>query len=239
YYPVIILDVGNGCLRPITSPDSIVVGEINADFLSNVQHVCREGAVQFADMSFGFPDITLWHWDFGDGNFSTAQNPVNYYSQSGVYTVKLVATSSLCSDTVIKTGNIVIDPGPLADFTASQFSGCDSIFVNFQDQTISDSAIVSYQWNFGNMNTASVQNPGQSLTVGQYDIELIVMSSAGCLDTVSKPLTVHALPVVTVSPDTAMCLGEEMLLQASGADSYLWQPTNGLNNNNTSSVMAS
>jgi PKD repeat protein len=37
-----------------------------------------------------FGTITSWRWDFGDGNTSTLQNPVNNYSVLGTYAVKLV-----------------------------------------------------------------------------------------------------------------------------------------------------
>ena len=38
---------------------------------------------------------TNYYWDFGDGNFSTSENPTHYYSRSGRYLVKLHA---YCSD---------------------------------------------------------------------------------------------------------------------------------------------
>ena len=37
-------------------------------------------------------DITTWAWDFGDGNTSSAQNPVHAFSAAGTYDVKLTVT---------------------------------------------------------------------------------------------------------------------------------------------------
>ena len=44
-------------------------------------------AVAFQDLSVG--DRKQWHWDFGDGETSTEQNPVHTYQSSGHYVVVL------------------------------------------------------------------------------------------------------------------------------------------------------
>lgn len=43
--------------------------------------------VAFKDMSVG--EITSWHWDFGDGEASTEQNPLHTYTDPGQYVVVL------------------------------------------------------------------------------------------------------------------------------------------------------
>ena len=62
-------------------------------------------AVSFTDLSMGTP--TSWFWDFGNGNTSTDQNPVNGYSNAGTYTVSLTATQGAFSDTETKVNYIV------------------------------------------------------------------------------------------------------------------------------------
>lgn len=42
---------------------------------------------QFYDNSLG--KIEKWHWDFGDGETSTQQNPIHQYKKMGVFTVTL------------------------------------------------------------------------------------------------------------------------------------------------------
>jgi hypothetical protein len=49
-------------------------------------------SVQFVDASTGA--IAQWFWDFGDGQSSTLQNPVNVYNYAGVYTVTLVVVGA-------------------------------------------------------------------------------------------------------------------------------------------------
>ncbi|GEM_PF-1433313 len=52
--------------------------------------------VQFTDTSAGGP--TSWNWSFGDGQFSTAQNPLHTYTGDGLYTVRLTVSSLFQSD---------------------------------------------------------------------------------------------------------------------------------------------
>lgn len=47
---------------------------------------------QFTDLSTG--NIDSWDWDFGDGNFSTDQNPTNTYLDTGLFVVNLTVTSA-------------------------------------------------------------------------------------------------------------------------------------------------
>jgi PKD repeat protein len=42
----------------------------------------------FQDLSSGY-GIQYWLWDFGDGNYSTEQNPRHHYSGKGIYYVRL------------------------------------------------------------------------------------------------------------------------------------------------------
>jgi PKD repeat protein len=43
----------------------------------------RERTVAFRDESVGA--IESWHWDFGNGDFSTEQHPLYQYPESGVH----------------------------------------------------------------------------------------------------------------------------------------------------------
>ena len=47
----------------------------------------KNRTVAFKDLSVG--EIRKWHWDFGDGEFSTEQNPVHSYKNPGNYIVVL------------------------------------------------------------------------------------------------------------------------------------------------------
>ena len=60
----------------------------------------------FIDYSYGNP--TSYQWDFGDGQYSTNKNPVHSYSKTGKYTVRLIISDNLKSDTLIKIDFITV-----------------------------------------------------------------------------------------------------------------------------------
>jgi PKD repeat protein len=67
-----------------------------ANFLSSDTLTCA-GSVTFQDLSLNGP--TSWKWYFGDGDSSSLQNPTHAYSSGGYYTVTLIATNSVGSNT--------------------------------------------------------------------------------------------------------------------------------------------
>jgi gliding motility-associated-like protein len=68
---------------------------------------------------------------------------------------------------------------------------------------------------------------------GIYTLNLI--ASNGCDSLSTLVLDVHPLPIVTMS-DTSICIGEELVLQPSGALSYTWSPSVPLNANGNALV---
>jgi len=53
--------------------------------------------IRFRDASMDVP--TSWYWDFGDGTYSTEQNPTHAYTKPGTYKVTLTVTNPAGSDT--------------------------------------------------------------------------------------------------------------------------------------------
>jgi gliding motility-associated-like protein len=60
--------------------------------------------------------------------------------------------------------------------------------------------INTWEWNFDNGQTSSIQNPTQLYTSpGTYDVQLITSTNTGCTDTVIKEVTVFELPAAGFS----------------------------------------
>ena len=76
------------------------------DFIYSIEESC-DGIIEFFDISMNAPDE--WFWDFGDGNFSTEQNPVHVYNTNGIFDVSLISTNIFGSDTIIKSQIITIN----------------------------------------------------------------------------------------------------------------------------------
>lgn len=96
-----------------------------ADFYTPVRDTTQGSLLNFFDLSSYNP--TNWFWDFGAGtpSTSTQQNPVNIQFPVGTHAVKLIATNSYGSDTLIKTQyiNIVAGSGikKLSDVVPEKF----------------------------------------------------------------------------------------------------------------------
>ena len=141
-----------------------------------------------APLTVNFTNNTLGtvtsEWLFGDGGTSTNANPVHTYLAAGNYTVTLITTNANgCSDTLIKTDYINIQP-PVATINNLPQQGCAPLSWTFGSTVTSVDPIVSYQWDFGNGATSTLQNPSYTFPAGDYDIQLVVTTSGGCTDTV-------------------------------------------------------
>ncbi|MBN2680895.1 MAG: PKD domain-containing protein [Bacteroidales bacterium] len=132
-----------------------------------------EGEVQFYDISSGIP--TSWSWNFGDGQTSTEQNPVHTYSATGTYTVELVVTNALGTNTY--SSSVVVEGNPLnTDFEPGSANFCSApATVLFTNQT---EGATNFFWDFGDGQTSNEENPEHTYTeFGEYDVRLI--TSAG------------------------------------------------------------
>lgn len=240
HYPSLILDDGQGCIFVVNSTDSAVVGELSADFGASDRYLCSSGQIYFTDSSQAYPAVTSRMWYFGDGGSRHVQNPLYTYTQPGVYDVMLVIHNDYCTDTMLKPAFIVVDGGPQADFGISNANGCVPQKVYFTDSTTSDSTIATYQWDFGNGLTDTVANPAVTyVDTGSYNVQLIVTSVSGCIDTIVKSLRVNPLPIISGTPDTSMCYSDTMQLNITGASYFNWYPSTGLSNDTIANPLAS
>ena len=77
-----------------------------ADFTSDKIRGMKPLPVQFTDLSLG--NIKNWKWDFGDGNSATTQNPNHTYETAGEFTVSLMVSDTVKTDTLIRYGLISV-----------------------------------------------------------------------------------------------------------------------------------
>ncbi len=168
-----------GCRDSIQK--TITFAAKNTNFLAP-DSTCLNSPVTFQNISSPSPLSTLW--DFGDGTQATQANPSKAYSAPGIYTVKLFATYSNCTDSISK--NIKVFGDPVVNFTANKTGTCALPTVtNFQD-TSPDA--VAWTWNFGDGSpTSNVKNPTHTYTAnGTYDVTLTITDSKGCQNTLTK-----------------------------------------------------
>ena len=176
--------------------------------------------------------IYAWHWDFGiTGTLNDTSNfetPSFIYPDTGIYTIKLVVNpGDPCSDSA--SMKIGLYPGFFPDFNSSGI--CVTKPTTFTDATSTVYGVVnSWRWNFGELtvtnDTSRLQNPVYSYpTIGIKSAQLIVQSSKGCIDTITKPITIIDKPPITLPfRDTLICSIDTLRLSASGSGVFSWTP---------------
>ncbi|PIQ27101.1 MAG: hypothetical protein COW63_16770, partial [Bacteroidetes bacterium CG18_big_fil_WC_8_21_14_2_50_41_14] len=168
---------------------------------------CASNVVYFFDFSLPNGDsIVAYSWDFGDGNFSTNQNPVHYYAAIGAsYDVSLtVMNENGCIDVLYET--IFVNPTLGADFTADLVCLGDS--TQFIDTALVPATVASWSWDFGDGTTSDLHNPKHAyLLPGTYQVSLTITDNNGCQEFVSHLVEVNPLPIPAFSAQTS-CLGD-------------------------------
>ena len=241
FVPKLILVDTSGCQFPVLGPDTIKVRGADALFSFTNQNFCDFGTMQFTDSSSSNDLITNYNWNFGDGSTSTLQNPSHFYSTPGLYYPQLVVTTQLgCRDTLISPAPVRIVASPQASITNTP-NGCAPLTVTFNGSLlIADTSAINWQWDFGNGNSSSLQNPPAQIYTNPttYTIQLIATNSTGCKDTVTKTVDAYLVPTINAGVDTMICKNRGITLNATGASNYTWTPANGLSCTNCASPVA-
>ena len=135
--------------------------------------------VSFTDQSTGSP--TSRKWTFGDGTYSTGENPVHKYSEAGLYSVTLTASNADGSNTLTKSSYIIVSnvlDAPATSFSASPTSGNTPITVGFTGQ--SKGSPTSWKWSFGDGNTSTDKNTVHTFNKsGLYSVTLTASNAKG------------------------------------------------------------
>lgn len=161
--------------------------------------VCLGNVTQFTNQSAAAaPDtIVSWNWNFDDGsNAATLQNPTHAYSVFGVYNVRLIITTvSGLRDTVINT--VEVHPVPDVSISASPFTGCQPLTIDFTSNTSIDTgSVTGWLWDFDDGTTSTQQSPTHTYwELFIHTVHLTVTSNKGCTDSATRDIFVLQNPV--------------------------------------------
>ncbi len=102
---------------------------------------------------------------------------------------------------------------------------------------ISASGGVSYLWTpGGTLSDSTIFNPVACPAV--TTTYFVDVTSGTCMATDSITVTINPPPVITTNNDTAVCDGNCVQLNVSGAATYVWTPNTGLSNDTISNPLA-
>ncbi|PBQ30214.1 hypothetical protein CNR22_24295 [Sphingobacteriaceae bacterium] len=152
--------------------------------------------------------------------WSTGSNsPFISVSPSVTNTYTVVGTQSI-GCTTSATYTIIVNPNPTVTAMGSQTAVCAG-----KTATLIAAGASTYTW--------STQQSGPTITVSPLSMTIYSVagtSSAACTgsnNTASVTLIVNSNPtLVSSSSSSSICLGHTLSLNASGANSYTWEPGN-------------
>lgn len=184
----------------------------------------------------------VYSWDFGDGTTGTGKNPSHLYSSNGFFTVtEKVELEGGCSDSLIKVNYISVLSSVVANFGEKNL--CVSTPTLFLDSSIvSSGTVTGWNWNFGNGSSSSLQNPSFVYTTsGTYNVSLSVTTDKGCVNTISKFVTVDAIPKADFKVDNlAGCVPMNVnftdLSSTASNSIYTWNFGDGTANGTTKDI---
>jgi gliding motility-associated-like protein len=163
-----------------------------APVISGDTTVCG-GANAVVYTASGSPNST-YTWTVSGGTIvgdSTSQSiTVNWNSGITTGTISVIENSSTGSCSSASSGlfTITFIPSPIAGFDTITNGPLNQI-VAFIDTSF---GATSWQWNFGNGNTSTLQNPTQNYPLaGEYEIVQVVQNSFGCSDTAKITLKIE------------------------------------------------
>ena len=230
--PNITLSVTVGtCVSPVTTVP-VTVNALPVVTVSPDVTICTGG-----NTTLTAAGAATYVWAPATGLNATTGATVTSTPASTI-TYAVTGTTAGCSDSASVT--VTVAPIPTSPFTVTSpvCTGVNSTIT----YTGNAAANATYTWNFagGTVASGSGQGPYQVnwSTAGTPNITLMVSLGTCASPVTAVPVTVNPSPVVTVSPDVAICNGGNAVLTAGGAATYVWSPSTGLSTTSNNSVTA-
>lgn len=188
--------------------------------------------------------ITNYVWNFGDSinnTYPQSGSVKHTYKDTGIYKATLTVTGPkgcIGTDSV----EVRVFPGFKPAMTIN--GSCFLNPYNFNDISTSVYGIVNYwRWNFGDETLLSDTSRNKNAqyqypTTSVKNIQLIVGDSKGCLDTLTRNLTVSDKPLLQVPfKDTLICSIDSLPIRVNSSGIFSWEPNQDISNTNTANVV--
>ena len=208
-----------------------------ANFIGSPLNGCAPLTVNFTDQSTNTPSSWAWDIDNNGSTDYTTQNSTHTYTNSGIYTVKLVATNAMGSDTKIRTSYINVSPRPTAS-AGNNTSICKGSAISIGGNPTASGGTpgYTYLWTPSNgLNSTNIANPMASPTATTtYTVSVTDVN--GCSNISTTTVTVHPVPVISfVNKTNLSCFGSNdgtATVNVSGGTApytFLWTPVGNVN----------
>ncbi len=234
YFPKLKVTTISGCSKEMISPVPVkIVASPKAVFAQSANG-CTPLTATFSG-SLSVPDTSAltWRWNFGNGQTSDLQNPASQqYTTAGTYNINLYVTnSSGCIDTVTST---------IQSYRIPVVSAGDDMFVcEGTGKAITATGAATYSWSPATgLSCADCPSPIANPTI-DMTYTVVGTSDEGCSSSDVVNVSLQRPFHMTSVRGDSICAGGSRKLSASGAHSYTWSPSAGLNNPNIAEPIAS
>jgi len=189
------------CRDTITQPVR-VHPFIQADFEINQNKGCSPLDLTITNNSTGGITDYYWFWDNDNLALASADSTITdvsftktYYNNSEaprIDTLTLIVTNGSCYDTLKRA--VTVYSSITAGFAQDQVEGCNSLEVNFTNNTTHAS---SFSWEFGDGATSNQEDPDNIFENPvtrdtTFQVQFVATSPNGCSDTAWRDITVYS-----------------------------------------------
>jgi gliding motility-associated-like protein len=210
YTVTLTVTLSNGCQKTVNK-NIVVLPLPTVNFVADDSTICSiPASVTFTGSSSASGATYLWN--FGTGPGWSQGNPINYvYPSQGTDSVSLIVVDAFgCRDTLVKLNYINIAV-PIAQFIPPVDSGCvGNLFTFTSTSTSPVDPITTYNWSFGDGNTATGNPVSHAYSAtGIYTIKLVITTAEGCKDSITHTVRVGLVPTALFSYDNdTLCFGD-------------------------------
>jgi gliding motility-associated-like protein len=236
--------------------DGLLIGSKRRDYQVNVgecgiavasffapEKVCDSFEVSFSNQSTG---AGIYLWQFNDpanpGAGSTEFNPSYTYSDTGLYTITLIADPGTnCADTFSTQVHIL--PNSLyANFELQTLDCEDAMTIQITDSSLDTaSSIVQWSWQLSYGDTALISSDQDPLFIisqpGSAALTLTVTAANGCVETITQNFPIIFLDQPLAADSVGVCAGGNPVSLNPGGGlpgaSYSWSPPDFLDDPNS------
>ena len=227
---VVIATDAHGCSN-VSDTLTITVNALPTVTLSEdnrLTTICADSAFHFTATS---TTATSYAWKHNNVAIDGATASTLRATEAGKYVVNVTDEHgcSNASDTLTVTVN------PLPEFTISTGNNTEAAICSDGTLNMTAEATATYNYTWDG-HYVTVNQETTSLAIfshaadenATYTVSVTATDNNNCTKTLTKEVTVYALPVVTVN-DPTLCLNGTMALTAEGATTYTWTPDTYLN----------
>ncbi|MEX0967291.1 MAG: PKD domain-containing protein [Bacteroidia bacterium] len=185
----LIVTDSNGCRDSVLLKDSIITIAAGINFT-----VCLNDGIQVLK---GSHNVGNWS---GAGVADSLFDPSN----AGTGTHWLIYTVMINGVSVSDSLEATVLPIPDAQFSAFPESGPVPLNVQFSDSSLGN--IIRWKWDFGDSGRDTLQHPSNFYTtVDTFDVQLVVIDSVGCSDTLLRKDYINISEALYAGPDFDLC----------------------------------